>query len=317
MTITDPDRIPQAWLLLTVQDKDRAFGSNDGYLDEPDSHYLWDDTVPNHARIAAGDSIVLWDKKSSIGISVVESIDVSRETKSTYSCPRCRKAHIKARKTKSPLYRCFKCGNEFDTPETEIKTVSTYTSNHETAWVGLEGVLSGAQLRAVCISPKSQLSLRPLKWESFKSLVEESGFGHELAAPEAQSRRINGGHTSVLVRARKGQTLFRKALIDRYGTTCAFTGECPLEVLEAAHLYSYASVGEHHEHGGLLLRRDLHRLFDCGKVAVHPSALVLDVAEELHSYSLYQQLHGSKLQVRISASQREWLGAHWKQHRME
>ncbi|WP_407080019.1 HNH endonuclease [Arthrobacter jinronghuae] len=117
------------------------------------------------------------------------------------------------------------------------------------------------------------------------------------------------------MRVRKGQTLFRKSLIDRYGTTCAFTGECPLEVLEAAHLYSYGAVGEHHEYGGLLLRRDLHRLFDCGKVAVNPASLVLDIADELHSYVLYQQLHGSKLRVGISASQRGWLEDHWKQHR--
>nr|WP_231707905.1 HNH endonuclease [Arthrobacter caoxuetaonis] len=126
---------------------------------------------------------------------------------------------------------------------------------------------------------------------------------------------MNGGHTSALVRVRKGQTLFRKSLIDRYGTICAFTGRCPLEVLEAAHLYSYASVGEHHEHGGLLLRRDLHRLFDRGKLAVHPRSLVIDIAVELHSYPLYQQLHGTKLQVSVNASQREWLGEHWKQHR--
>lgn len=315
ITVTDPDRAPQAWLLLTVQDEDRAFGSNDGYLDEPESHYRWDDTVPNHARVAAGDSIVLWDKKSSIGVSVVDSIDVASEEKSTYSCPYCHKAHIKARKTKSPLYRCFKCGSEFDVPETKSKRVVTYTSNHNTAWVGLEGVLSGAELRSACESPKSQLSLRPLRWDFFKSLVEAAGYGHELTAPETQSRRITGGHTSALVRVRKGQTLFRKSLIDRYGMTCAFTGGCPLEVLEAAHLYSYASIGEHHEHGGLLLRRDLHRLFDYGKVAVHPTSLTLDVADELHPYSVYQQLHGTALKVGINASQRQWFDEHWKLHR--
>lgn len=77
--------------------------------------------------------------------------------------------------------------------------------------------------------------------------------------------------------------------------------EFPLEVLEAAHLYSYASVGEHYEYGGLLLRRDLHRLF---------------VANGLHPYALYQQLHGSKLKVGVNANQREWLADHWAQHRM-
>lgn len=313
MTTTLEERVPQAWLLLTVQDKDRAFGSNDGYVDEPESHYRWDSTVPNHSKISEGDTIVLWDKKSSIGVSVIDGIDRAKEDKVTYSCPLCNRAHIKARKTKSPRYRCFKCHGEFDEPMTKTETVSTYTSHHASAWVGLEAVLSGAQLRSACESPKSQLSLRPLKWASFKALVTASGYGHDLAGPEAESKRINGGHTSAMVRVRQGQSLFRKSLIDRYGTICAFTGESPLEVLEAAHLYSYASVGEHHE--GLLLRRDLHRLFDSGKIAVHPISLVLDVADELHPFSLYQQLNGNKLKVRVNANQRKWLADHWAQHR--
>lgn len=180
--------------------------------------------MPNHAKIAVGDSIVLWDKKSSIGVSVVDSIDRAKEEKPTYSCPNCGRAHIKARKTKSPRYRCFKCGSEFNEPTTKIQTVSTYTSNHDTAWVGLEAVLSGAQLRSVCESPKSQLSLRPLKWDSFKSVIEAAEYGRDLATTEVQSKRINGGHTSAMARVRKGQALFRKSLIGRYGTKCAFTG---------------------------------------------------------------------------------------------
>ena len=42
----------RGWLVLSVKDEDRTHGSNDGYADQPDQHYLWDDTVPNHARLA-------------------------------------------------------------------------------------------------------------------------------------------------------------------------------------------------------------------------------------------------------------------------
>lgn len=43
-----------SWLLLAVGEN-RAFGSNDGYRDEPDAHYAWDSTVPNHARLMPAD----------------------------------------------------------------------------------------------------------------------------------------------------------------------------------------------------------------------------------------------------------------------
>jgi N-acyl homoserine lactone hydrolase len=45
--------------------------------------------------------------------------------------------------------------------------------------------------------------------------------------------------------------------------------------LEAAHLYSYAASGVHHLDGGLLMRRDVHRLFDLGHHAVRPNSLTL------------------------------------------
>ena len=67
---------------------------------------------------------------------------------------------------------------------------------------------------------------------------------------------------------------FRKNLIARYGARCAITGASVLEVLDAAHIRPVADLGGDHVDNGLLLRADLHRLFDAelltivtGKVA--------------------------------------------------
>ncbi|MEV4666127.1 hypothetical protein AB0J85_29825 [Micromonospora echinofusca] len=42
-----------AWLMLAVG-ADRQQGSNDGYDDDPDVYYSWDDTVPNARTVAIG-----------------------------------------------------------------------------------------------------------------------------------------------------------------------------------------------------------------------------------------------------------------------
>jgi hypothetical protein len=75
----------------------------------------------------------------------------------------------------------------------------------------------------------------------------------------------------VLVRPRLGQGGFRVAVTDAYGRACAVTGEHSLPVLEAAHIRPYSKEGPHAISNGLLLRSDLHRLFDTGYVTVTPT----------------------------------------------
>jgi HNH endonuclease len=85
---------------------------------------------------------------------------------------------------------------------------------------------------------------------------------------------------SRLVQPRLGQATFRIAVLDAYGRACAVTGEHSLPALEASHIRSYAQDGPHEIRNGLLLRADLHRLFDTGYVTVTPD-LRLDVSGHL------------------------------------
>lgn len=74
----------------------------------------------------------------------------------------------------------------------------------------------------------------------------------------------------VLVRPRLGQGGFRIAVMDAYDRACAVTNEHSLPVLDAAHIRPYADRGGHEVTNGLLLRSDIHRLFDRGYVTVTP-----------------------------------------------
>lgn len=97
-------------------------------------------------------------------------------------------------------------------------------------------------------------------WEEVQSRL-----GHKLVREEMQvatERRP--------VRVRIGQAAFRVLVTDVYGRRCAVTAERALPALQAAHIRPIAAGGEHRVDNGLLLRADLHALFDRGYVTVTP-----------------------------------------------
>ena len=70
------------------------------------------------------------------------------------------------------------------------------------------------------------------------------------------------------IKPRLGQGLFSLAVREAYHGACAVTHEHSGPVLEAAHIKPYKKGGEHRVDNGLLLRRDVHRLFDLGYVTI-------------------------------------------------
>ncbi len=88
---------------------------------------------------------------------------------------------------------------------------------------------------------------------------------------------------------RRGQTVFRLSLIKAYGGKCVITRCSIVDVLEAAHITPYAVGQVNAKSNGLLLRADIHTLFDCGLIAIHPDSRKVVVAQKLlasPSYSL-------------------------------
>lgn len=102
-----------------------------------------------------------------------------------------------------------------------------------------------------------------------------------------------------IVRPRLGQGTFRALVTEAYGRRCAITGEKTLPVLEAAHVQPYAEGGPHEVSNGLLLRSDLHRLYDQGYITVDPDERRLQVSrrirEEFDNGRHYYALEGQRL----------------------
>jgi putative restriction endonuclease len=74
----------------------------------------------------------------------------------------------------------------------------------------------------------------------------------------------------LTVMPRLGQSAFRVIVTDMYQRQCALTNSHMLHVLDAAHIRPYAEGGSHSPTNGLLLRQDLHTLFDRGYLTVSP-----------------------------------------------
>jgi putative restriction endonuclease len=70
---------------------------------------------------------------------------------------------------------------------------------------------------------------------------------------------------------RLGQGSFKAVILDAYHRRCAISGTHIPPVLEAAHIRPVARGGEHRLDNGLLLRSDIHTMFDRGYLGVDPS----------------------------------------------
>jgi putative restriction endonuclease len=88
---------------------------------------------------------------------------------------------------------------------------------------------------------------------------------------------------------------------DAHERRCAITGERTLPVLEAAHIKPYSAGGPHEPENGLLLRSDLHTLFDQGYLTIDADQLKVVVSsrirEEFENGRGYYHLHGRAIRL--------------------
>lgn len=125
---------------------------------------------------------------------------------------------------------------------------------------------------------------------------------HANAVNQAQSVSENGHIVGpeYLVRARLGQGSFRVLVTEAYQRRCAITGERTLPALQTAHIKPYNRSGPNHVNNGLLLRADLHLLFDKGYLTITKdltTEVSTRIKEEFHNGREYYTLRGRRLAV--------------------
>lgn len=104
-------------------------------------------------------------------------------------------------------------------------------------------------------------------------------------------------HTVIAaVHRRQGAPRFRRALLCAYEGRCAMTDYDAEPALEAAHVIPYRGPQTNHVTNGLLLRADMHDLFDLGLVAVDTDRMVLLLANDLLG-TQYERYAGARLRI--------------------
>jgi hypothetical protein len=98
----------------------------------------------------------------------------------------------------------------------------------------------------------------------------------------------------VARRVRKYGAAFRSALIQDFGGMCAISGETTEEVLEAAHVVPHSEAGNNELGNGILLRSDLHDLFDADLLKIDPYSLEVKFDERICSLA-YTALNGKNV----------------------
>jgi hypothetical protein len=112
------------------------------------------------------------------------------------------------------------------------------------------------------------------------------------------------------IKARRGQQAFRDSLRERYGDQCMISGCGLMDVVEAAHIKPYRGDGDNHPANGLLLRADLHTLFDLDLLGIEPGSLIVRVHPDAKSAG-YGGFDGLTLKCASSKPSGEALALRW------
>lgn len=285
----------RTWVVLTFGEE-RQHAGNAGYDDAPEKWYSYDSYVANHRQIVTGDCFLICDRKRALGIARIIRIDEEPSTRLLQRCPVCNETGIKIRKTKAPAYRCKK-GHEFEEPAREDASCTKYTAHFGQTFRPFSDTFGRDLLRDGCPRYSDQLAMQEFDFSLIEAKLRSS-FPHaatliavvssgsflsaeiaddKLSAMEGYKPTECDEREKLLrqIRARRGQQAFRDELRTRYGDQCVVSGCKTLHVLEAAHIRPYRGEPDNHSDNGLLLRADIHTLFDLDLIGIEPVSLMI------------------------------------------
>ncbi len=164
-------------------------------------------------------------------------------------------------------------------------------------------------------SEKVQEKIRVLTSSKTPEVEELAAIRARAIIKPANSSQEARKRVLTTIFKRQGQSLFRQQLLEAYNNRCAITTCDVEEALEAAHIIPYSAQGSNHVTNGLLLRADLHTLFDLNLIAIKPETFEIFLHPSLRQSS-YLDLHSKSLRlpsVEEYRPNREALEERWEQ----
>ena len=132
---------------------------------------------------------------------------------------------------------------------------------------------------------------------AFASPLKQTALFDTAETPSAEELESEvRSYELVKTAVRHGQDAFRRKLLEAYEGRCAIT-TCDIpETLQAAHIIGHRGLATNTPSNGMLLRADIHLLYDHGLLSVEPDKLRVVVSSKL-SNSEYSELEGRKLTI--------------------
>ncbi|WP_177337899.1 HNH endonuclease [Klebsiella quasipneumoniae] len=293
----------RAWSFKAVGQDDLRYYGNNGYHDDSTSFYRYDNFVPNHKQVKKGDIVIVTDRKNVLGISVIDNLLSAPYLKVRNRCPytNCTPAKLIHRKSKKPEWRCSN-GHEFDYPTAEyvpaIEFKAEYNKNYKPInHVTIKELISHTPRYNV------QSSIQEIDFEWANNIFDDL---IQLTPTEADCEvtplDVEDQRKAVLrqIKQRRGQKAFRDSLLAQTAK-CAVSGCEIVDILEAAHITAYKNDTHNHVSNGLLLRCDMHTLYDLDLFAIDPDSFIIYFAPQINDEE-YTRFHGKKLHVKYKVN---------------
>ncbi len=276
--------------------------------------YTYETYDRSKKRIAANDLIFLRDQTRLLAVAYVERATAEKLEQTVPKCPHCGIAQIEMRKKSGIPYRCF-YGHQFMEPTETPQSTTRHTVHFADNWARIAAQIESAELRpfeltnsrhaklklahigGLCayvarrdhtVAPLLKTWLRTRTLELGDTDAAEPVAAHPMSIFDEQERP----HQAI--RARRGLASFRDKIINRYGSRCMISGCTVLALLEACHVSRYRGPEDNHPANGILLRSDLHTLFDLDLIGLDPFHLTVIIDPSLVGTE-YEKFAGARL----------------------
>lgn len=146
--------------------------------------------------------------------------------------------------------------------------------------------------------------INDLAGDYIADLISKQVAINQLSDNEQQSYEFNAfrpnnledarRQTMAAIKVREGQSKFKEDLLDIYEGKCAISASSAAPVLEAAHIVPYMGRETNHPLNGILLRADIHTLFDKGLIVISPNDYSIKIDPCLKNTE-YAQYNGMRI----------------------
>ena len=304
----------KSWAFKTIEKSELIYKGNNGYDGNPHSSYSYDNYVANHKQVRKGDLVIIYDRSKIIGISLINELNSVDALKEINKCPivNCDAKKLRTRTNRKPEWRCSN-GHEFTTPRKINIPIKKFTAIYNENFQEINKPYS--LLERNIIRHNKQLSIQEVNLEWSIALLE--GAQHKLDSlniSDAENDSVIFEKSDLresinrTIKQRRGQKSFRDNLLS-HKKTCAITNCNIVDILEAAHIFPYRNNSHNQISNGVLLRADIHTLFDIDMIAISPIDHTIHLNDTLKK-SEYYSLNGKSININHKLS-REALESRW------